>query len=125
MTLVGIGAKSLNEKSLFAGIKAGRVFIAENPRYVIRFTANQNKTIGDKVSVGKNQKVNLKVSLEGFASNTKVLWISDGKVIKESNLNSTENHTFSTDKNTYVRLEIRDKDGKMLAMINPIYFQLK
>lgn len=122
---VFIGAKSLNEKSLFDGIKSGRVFMAENPRYSVKFTANQNKTIGDKITVGKNQKVNLKLSLEGFPSDAKVLWISHGKIIKETTSNFTENHTFSTDKNNYVRIEIRDKDGKMLAMTNPIYFRVK
>ncbi|MEK7725518.1 MAG: CehA/McbA family metallohydrolase, partial [Acidobacteriota bacterium] len=122
---VFIGAKSLNETSLFAGIKVGRVFMAENPRYSVKFTANQNKTIGDKVLVRKNQKVNLKVSLEGFSNDAKVLWISDGKLIKESAPNSNLSYTFSTDKNNYVRLEIRNKDGKMLAMTNPIYFRVK
>lgn len=122
---VFIAAKSLNEKSLFAGIKAGRVFIAENPRYSIKFTANQNKTIGDKVILKKDQKIDLKLSLEGFPSNAKVFWISDGKTIKESKPNSNENYAFSPDKNNYFRIEIRNKDGKMLAMTNPIYFRVK
>lgn len=122
---VFIGAKSLNEKNLFAAIKAGRVFVAENPRHSIKFMANQNKTIGDKITVGKNQKVNLKMSLEGFPPDAKVLWISDGVIIKETSPNFTENYSFSTDKNNYVRLEIRNKDGKMLAFTNPIYFWVK
>lgn len=122
---VFIAAKSLNEKNLFAAIKSGRVFMAENPRYSIKFTASQNKTIGDKVLVSKNQKVTLKLSLEGFASDAKVLWISEGKIIKESTPNSIENYSFSFNENSYVRIEIRSKDGKMLAMTNPIYFRIK
>jgi hypothetical protein len=125
---VFIGARSLTEKSLFEGIRAGRVFIAENPRYSIKFTTNHNKTIGDKVLVRKNQNVNLKISLDGFPPEAKLLLIADGKVIKESNISGTnylENFVFSTVKNDYVRLEIRHQNGKMLALTNPIYFRVK
>lgn len=125
---VYIGAESLTEPNLLAAIKAGRVFMAEDPRKMIKFTANQNFTMGDVVTVKKNQKVNLNFVKKAFQYGVKIVWISDGKIIKEyKSIKDVDpkSHKLSIRKNTYVRIEIRDKDGKMLAMTNPIYFRVK
>lgn len=125
---VFVGAESLTEQNLLTAIKAGRVFIAENPRKTIKFTANPNFTIGDIVTVKKNQKVSLNFDKKAFPWGAKIVWISDGKIIKEyKSVKDVDpkTHKFSTRKNTYVRIEIRDKDGKMLGMTNPIYFRVK
>lgn len=125
---VFIGSKKLSQTDLFEGIKNGRVWVAENPRYSVEFTADKTKTIGDKIKIQKNQKVNLNVTLKRFPSDAKVFLISDGKIIKESEISNTDysdNLILTVSKDTYARLEIRNKAGKMLAFTNPIYFRLK
>ena len=122
---VFIGAKTLNQKDLFEGIKKGRVFVTEKPQYTIKFIANKKYTIGDKIEFLKKRKINLQVSLSGFPSRLKMSLISDEGVFKELEISSGEfvkNFTFLPTNSSYVRLEIRDKEGKMLGFTNPIYF---
>lgn len=121
-----VGAKSLTEKSLLEAIKTGRVFVAENPRHSIKFTANENKTIGDRLEFSKNQRIKLNFSLSGFAPGSKVLLIADGKTVRESAIsgeNFTDGYDFNAVSSGYARLEVWDKAGKMLAFTNPIYFR--
>jgi hypothetical protein len=124
---VFIGAKSLSEKSLFGAIKAGRVWAAANPRYEVYLTAG-NKTIGDRITATKNQKVEVKIRLNGFVAGATARLISDGKIIRENawtGANLTETFAFASEKNGYLRLEVRDPNGNMLAFTNPIYFNVK
>lgn len=125
---VVIGSKSLTKEGLFEGIRNGRVVVTENPRLQIKFTADKKYTIGDKIKVSKDKKVKLNISLTGFPNSAKLLVISDGKTIKETEITKKDfslNEIFIPAKDTYVRLEIRDKDNKMLGLTNPIYFRLK
>jgi hypothetical protein len=125
---VFVGAKSLTQKDLFEAIRNGRVFVAENPRYSIKFTANRTNSVGDQIRILKNRKINLNFSLEGFALGSKVLLIVGGKVIKESLISSgifSDKFRFEPVETTYARLEIRNQSGKMLAFTNPIYFRAR
>jgi hypothetical protein len=125
---VFIGAKTLNQNDLFEGIKNGRVFVTEKPQYTIKFIANKKHTIGDKIEFSKKRKINLQVSLSGFPSRSKMILISDEGVFKELEISGGEfvkNFTFISTNHNYVRLEVRDKDGKMLGFTNPIYFARK
>ncbi len=118
---VFIGAKSLTMNDLFAGIRAGRAFICENPRYSVKFTAGK-ATIGAKLPV---KPTDLSLQLTNFPSDSRFELISDGKVIDSDKVGSgaVRKIRFAPMKQTYVRLEVRSKDGAMLAMTNPIYFK--
>lgn len=125
---VFIGAKEKTKESLFEAIKNGKAFVAENSRRLIKFSANEKATIGDKIEVGKGEKISLKFSTKNFEKSSKVKIISNGKVLKEfeiSGENFAEEFELKANENGYVRLEIRDSEDKMLGFTNPIYFQLK
>lgn len=118
---VFIGAKSLRMNELFAGIRAGRVFIAENPRYSLKFSAGK-ATIGSSLPI---KPAELAMQLTNFPADSQFELISDGKVIASDAVGSgaARKIRFVPEKQTYVRLEVRSKEGSMLAMTNPIYFK--
>lgn len=118
---VFIGAKSLKMSELFAGIRAGRAWIAENPRYSLKFTAGE-ATIGATLSI---KPVDLALQLSNFPAESRFDLISDGKVIATDPVGSgtLRKIRFAPAKRSYVRVEVRSKDGAMLAMTNPIYFK--
>jgi hypothetical protein len=126
---VFVGAKDLTRESLFEAIKNGNVFVAENSRRSIEFTAkefvgNSEKTIGDTLSFYFGKEVNFKFSLNGFPNGSKVKLISAGKIVKEFNTNNQKfsgEYPIISEKDYYVRLEVRNSKGKMLAFTNPIY----
>lgn len=114
-----IGAKHLTQKDLFNAIYAGKVFITENAQMSVGLSAGKTG-IGEILRAESNKKVNFKLNTKGFPTDAKVLIISDGAIIAE---NPGENFALSFAKNTYLRLEIRDANGKILALTNPIYIQ--
>ncbi len=118
---VFIGAKKLTEPELFDAIRLGRVFVAENPRHSLSFSAG-TKSIGDTAAVAP---IDLRVTFDGFPADARGILISDGKVVRNEILGDKKEFSFGfkPEKPTYVRLEIRSTDGRMLAMTNPIYFR--
>ncbi len=118
---VFIGSKALTELSLFQAIRAGRVFIASNPRQTIKVLAG-TATIG---SVLPLRPVEAKIELAGFPSDARLIAVSDGKPLAAENVAGTSIYTVRLNpvKPTYLRFEIRAADGKMLGMTNPIYFK--
>lgn len=118
---VFIGAKSLTMSELFAGIRAGRVFVAENPRYSLSFSAGKT-TIGETLPI---KPAELAWQLTNFPADSQFKLISDGQAIASDAVGSgaLRKFRFAPTKQTYVRLEVRSKDGAMLAMTNPIYFK--
>lgn len=125
---VFIGAREKTQKSIFEAIKRGRVFVAENSRRSLEFTANEKSTMGEILQLGSAGKVDLRISASGFSKDTKVKLISNRKVIEEFAIGSgtfSKKSSVSVADSNYFRLEFRDPENKMLAFTNPIYVQVK
>lgn len=130
---VFVGAEEKTKDILLEAIKNGKVFVAENSRRTIKFTAtklgnNTVVTIGDTLDFYKdydsNFKYSIKFSLNGFPNGSKVKLISSAGIVKEFRTNSkifSGEHEVNSDKSNYFRLEVRSSEDKMLAFTNPIY----
>ena len=125
---VFIGAKEPKQKNIFDAIKKGKVFVAENSRHSLEFTANRRTTMGDTLDVDAGEEINLQFSLGGFSTNSKAFLISNGQTIKEFDINNAKflgEYLIAFAVNSYIRLEVRSNRGKMLAFTNPIYVHVK
>jgi hypothetical protein len=125
---VFIGATALDQKSLLEAIKKGRVFVTEKPEYSIKFTADKTFYSGDKIEISKNQRVKLEIKLEGFPAQSRLFVIIDGiptNAYEIGRKKFSEKIGYYPNRTGYARIEVRDREGKMLGFTNPIYFQLK
>lgn len=122
-----IGANSLKQSGIFAGLRSRRVFIAENPGQFISFTSGRSG-IGGQIEVKKNENPTFSISVKNFPSGSTIKLISGKGILREETI---DKDTFSRDitvellNNSYVRLEVRHKNNKMLAFTNPIFIRVK
>lgn len=122
---VFVSAKKLDQNNLFKGIKNGRVFVTERSQYTIKFTANKKYTIGDKIKFPPNKNINLEILANGFPSTSNIFLIADGKILYQWKSIGEEFFRKSLivpNKYSYIRIEVRNDDRKMLGFTNPIYF---
>jgi hypothetical protein len=123
-----VGAKKLALRDILDAIKLGRVFVAENSREFVDFTAGNTTAMGDKIAIVRNQRLKFRAVLKGFPARSICRIISGGNVLKEwviSSDNSAFTYTTAPKLDGYVRIEIRAQSGRMLAFTNPIYYRIK
>ncbi|MBK8150142.1 MAG: PHP domain-containing protein [Acidobacteria bacterium] len=118
---VFVAARKLTQAAIFEAIRSGRVFIAENPRHRIMFTAG-DRSVGETAPV---ERTEIEIEIDGFPADARALVVSGGIVIRDQSVSERQklSFEFKPEMATYARLEIRARDGKMLAMTNPIYFR--
>jgi hypothetical protein len=121
------GAERLTQIDVFSAIRKHRVYAAEKPNYIVELSANK-AGIGDEIKVNSGKKVTVVATLEGFPRNSRAMLISAGRTVGDyASVPGTYSMSgeITATKNTYVRLEVRDEKGKMLAFTNPIFLQVK
>lgn len=122
-----IGAKRLTQTDLFAAIKSGRVFISAQPKFDLNFTSAK-KSIGEEITDEIGGEIRFQVLANNFPDGTKLLLISGGKTGQEiltNGENFSREFAVRFEKSGYARLEVRGADGKMLALTNPIFINIK
>ena len=125
-----VGMKKLAQKDLLEAIKAGRVWISADP-------ANSNLEFfafgGSRIDIGGSGtgldgSLRFSFGAYNFPAGSAVSLISNGKVLLKAEINE-KNYTFDkqfgVEKDAYFRIEVRDANGKMLALTNPIYIRTK
>ncbi|NNF00996.1 MAG: PHP domain-containing protein [Pyrinomonadaceae bacterium] len=125
---VFVGAKQLDQEDLFKGIRSGSVFVTKKPQYTIELSANRIYNIGDKIETSNLTKIKLSALLKGFPAGSKMVLISDGAVVQEELTPKgklARDYEFRPVGRKYIRLEVRDAEGKMLGFTNPIYLSGK
>ncbi|CAN5399827.1 CehA/McbA family metallohydrolase [soil metagenome] len=122
-----IGAKRLTQTDLFAAIKSGRVFISAQPEFDLNFTSAK-KSIGEEITDEMGGEIRFQVLANNFPDGAKLLLISGGKTVQEiltNGENFSREFAVRFEKSGYARLEVRGADGKMLALTNPIFINIK
>jgi hypothetical protein len=111
--------------ALLAGIRAGRSWIAANSDVELTVTAvagDQSAGIGESLQSGDNQVV-VRVDLRGAPSGNVSIHTNEGKrhsqPLPPAGLGSVEWRT-SAAESAFVRVEVRDAEGHMVALGNPI-----
>lgn len=120
-----IGSRKLVQRELLNGIFSGRVYVADRPDRAL--TLQSGKTIiGGEISARAGANVRFTASASNFPSDSKMLVISDGKEIKPVSAAGQRSAVYDLTfaKSSYVRLEMRDQSGKMLAFTNPIFIKI-
>lgn len=125
------GMKNLLQGALLSAIRAGRVWVNNAPNeQELEFSASGNGKIcyiGDECQT-PNNSARISLRAKNFPAAAVVSIISGGQILFSETLQKSENvftETFSIEKNSYFRVEVRDQKGGMLALTNPIYVRSK
>ncbi|WP_327236766.1 hypothetical protein OG349_25330 [Streptomyces sp. NBC_01317] len=118
-------ADELNTAAILDGIRAGRSWIAASAAVELSFTASargRSAGIGDRLNSGDQPAV-LRVDVQGVPSGTVSFHTEQGKA-HHSLLTGTGSGTVewvtSEEESAFVRVEVRDAEGRMAALSNPI-----
>ena len=122
-----VGLKKLSQTELLAAIKNGRVWISDQPAdYDLEFSAFDGKkqfNIGETAQVSDG-KIRLQLKAKNFPVGANISLVSNGKILqtdKIENIHYALSKEFDITKDSYFRIEIRNENGAMLALTNPIY----
>ncbi len=127
--------KELSVKGMIDGIRSGRVFIdieGHNDRYIAIFCTNGNEEakMGEKLSINSKDKMQLTVSVDG-AQGGSIECIVDGTLQPKMTQLIKKNKEIAKIDWQYVagskwiHVNVRDENGKLILVSNPIYFVKK
>jgi hypothetical protein len=122
-------AKELSIDAIMAGIRAGNVFVdtagSRDRKLELSATYKESTvTMGGQLSVPAKQSVTFTARIEQMTGGT-VEIIRDGKMIRRTGIPAAK-HTWSFEetsdgKHHWIRIDVRDADGKLALLGNPIY----
>ena len=121
-------ANALSQQGIMGGLRRRKAYITSLPNLSLCLSAECNKQtvgLGDELVADKNTKVKIKLTFTPLPDAT-VYIIGSRGVIRSSKMKDT-NQSLMVDAETtsYLRLEIRDANGLMLVITNPIWIKLK
>ncbi|EZG03162.1 hypothetical protein H106_06663 [Trichophyton rubrum CBS 735.88] len=125
-----VRSESLSTAQIVDSLRHNRAYIVRDPGIDIQFTLiHQGETIhvGDKVNGGKENKIHGPISavleVKGLPANAVALFISDKGLLKRQTISQSDHvlHSRLDSKYSFIRMEIQDPTGSMLAMTNPIW----
>jgi hypothetical protein len=121
----------LSDRSILNAIKAGHAYVTIDPLSPrISFEAqsrNQRRRIGETLVLNKPSTVRFTFAVTQQSTPATVSWIVGGTIVNSFQINDQRsfNFEFEFTANTYCRVEVRSTDGKMLALTNPIYVEIR
>ncbi|EFE43309.1 PHP domain protein [Trichophyton verrucosum HKI 0517] len=125
-----VRSESLSTAQIVDSLRHNRAYIVRDPGIDIQFTlSHQGETIhiGDKVNSGKENKIHGPISavleVKGLPANAVALFISDKGVLRRQTISQADHvlHARVDSKHSFIRVEVQDPTGSMLAMTNPIW----
>jgi hypothetical protein len=122
-----VGASAMTQERLLDGIREHRVFVAAKPEYFISFSM-KHVGIGDEATLKNDRPSDFTIQTDKVPVGSKITVILNGKIVNYYTISAPNSfsHTFRLifNTNSYVRVEIRQPDGRMLAFTNPIFIKL-
>jgi hypothetical protein len=122
-------AKELSIDAIMDGIRAGNVFVdtagSRDRKIELSATYKQSAVVmGGQLSVPAKQSVTFTARIEQMTGGT-VEIIRDGKTTRRTAIPAAK-HTWSFDETSdgqrhWIRIDVRDADGKLALLGNPIY----
>jgi len=131
-----VAANALSQTTLLAAIRQGRVFLtSEAARPIVSFEAEARTgerrsrgAIGDEIRLRAPGTVRFFITTEAAPPDATVSLISNGQVIHSLPAKSDGQRQvmeIECQRDSYYRLEVRDKTKRVLALTNPIYTKLR
>jgi hypothetical protein len=138
-----VAANALSEQSLLKGIRQGRVYLTgEVARPRISFEAEEvtkraggqastrraRAMIGDEMQLNAPGILRFLITTEATSPDAIVSLISNGQVIRSfpaTSKSEAREIEIEVQRNSYFRIEVRDKTKAMLALTNPIYLKIR
>lgn len=123
---------SLSVEAILKAVRTGRVYLTTTPNSpVITFEAQnvadrRTYLIGDVLRLDNSRRIRFKFAARELAQPATISLISQGQVIRTFPTNATDEPQYfevKIGREMYFRMEVRDQEGKMLAMTNPIYVE--
>jgi hypothetical protein len=133
-----VAAEELSQVALLSGIRRGRVYLTKEPQGLsVDFEASAGgvgspggngprKGAGEEIRLSRPGPVVFFVNARNTSIGANVSLISGGKVLRTfpPQAQFTEVFEVECERDGYYRLEVRDRDGKMFALTNPIYVKV-
>jgi hypothetical protein len=123
----------LTEEAVLKSIRAGRAYLtraANGP--TISFSAHRLADrraylIGDVLRLRKSQPLRFQLAVQGFSGPATVSLISQGQLVGTlpADPGAAQFVEVSVTRDAYFRVEVRDQNGTMLAITNPIYVEIQ
>jgi len=125
-------ADDLDRRSILAGVKAGRSWLAESAAVDLTFTASgagRTAGIGERLTVAEGAAVTVSLTVSGAPSGLVRFVTDEGQLFAQflsPDGAGTVTWTTTPRQSAYVRAEVRHLEaafpqGRMLAMTNPIF----
>ncbi len=116
-------AEELSEKAILAAIRAGHSYVSAGPQLLLSAETASGKTamVGDQLP---DEATTLRVAWNEAHDGDILRLIVDGKVTEETTVGTTGEKTWqrSAGQMAWANVELRDADGDMWAVTNPIFF---
>jgi hypothetical protein len=120
-------------ETILRSIRAGRAYLtnaATAPSITFEAqTAADHRThsIGDVIRLGASRRVRFKLAVNELTGSATISLISKGRIIREFPADSGKAQFVElyAPHDTYFRMEVRDQNGNMLALTNPIYLEAR
>jgi hypothetical protein len=121
-------AEELSAEGILAGIRAGHVFISENPQgpkvFLEAASDGHRAIVGDEIVLEAGNELHLKCSVEGAMGSELCIRSLDEDVSKKINDDEfTFEMSISIDRDNFFRAEIQDQSNPPMlrALSNPIF----
>jgi cytoskeletal protein CcmA (bactofilin family) len=120
-------AKGLAKDAILEGIRKGKVYIAGNDEISLELSVSSGgKTVGIGEQLPVDGAVNAELHMVAKGCDNAVLTVIGDKGIlgstKLSGKVQTADLKIKRKSSSYIRVEIRNAEGKMLALTNPVWF---
>lgn len=119
---------ALSENAVLRSIREGRAYLtSRSTAPVVTFEAatdDRKYSIGDVIPIAGSHRILFKLGVSALTQPATIFLISDGKIVRTFQSPTAGNSEYidlNVDHSTYFRLEIRDHNGDMLALTNPIF----
>jgi hypothetical protein len=125
-------AEELSTRGVVAGVKSGRVFVdaagLPGARLDMKASAtNKSVAMGGELALSAAENATIAASTNALPPGARVEWISNGLVVSipsDPAASEAKLVQLATDsRHGWIRVNIRDVDGKLLLIGNPIYFR--
>ena len=122
-------ADQLSEAGILRGVAAGHLYLSAGPTlsFAALHEASGQRIMGDSLTVAdESPRVSLAVSWDGVPEAASLRLIADGSPRDTLPIGAAGTREWSVSGNTAARwyvVEVRARDGAMLALTNPIFFK--
>jgi hypothetical protein len=119
-------AESLSQKAILSGLKNRKAYITSNGSIKLQFnagTATQKASIGQTLKPKANENITVTLDMQPLPGATITLIGEQGTIFTESADKAEHQWALPTLSKKYIRIEVRDAKGQMLALTNPIWLK--